>query len=172
MFVRYWYLSASTVSGRSIRSAGFVTQWYFMLLHQLFPPTWGRTVILYAVTSTLSSYMRSHSDTLCCCINSDLVHEVAATHLYSGSWVAVRVSWHSDTLYHSCQPLLGVNLSPEFVNLYFPYAGRGLLFFCWWQRHFEFRPAHVAVEGRRNVVRNTHERLQISLLTRFLSLLH
>ena len=26
-------------------------------------------------------------------------------------------------------PLLGVNLSPEFVNLYFPYAGRGLLFF-------------------------------------------
>ena len=30
---------------------------------------------------------------------------------------------------HSCQPLLGVNLSPEFVNLYFPYAGRGLLLF-------------------------------------------
>ena len=24
---------------------------------------------------------------------------------------------------HSCQPLLGVNLSPQFVNLYFPYAG-------------------------------------------------
>ena len=32
---------------------------------------------------------------------------------------------------HSCQPLLGVNLSPEFVNLYFPYAGRGLLSFRW-----------------------------------------
>ena len=47
---------------------------------------------------------------------------------------------------HSCQPLLGVNLSPEFVNLYFPYAGWGLLFFRWWQRHFEFQPAHVAVE--------------------------
>ena len=31
---------------------------------------------------------------------------------------------------HSCQPLLGVNLSPEFVNLYFPYAGWGLLFFA------------------------------------------
>ena len=30
---------------------------------------------------------------------------------------------------HSCQRLLGLNLSPEFVNLYFPYAGRGLLFF-------------------------------------------
>ena len=30
---------------------------------------------------------------------------------------------------HSCQPLLGVNLSPEFVNLYFPYTGGGLLFF-------------------------------------------
>ena len=27
------------------------------------------------------------------------------------------------------EPLLGVNLSPEFVNLYFPYAGWGLLFF-------------------------------------------
>ena len=63
---------------------------------------------------------------------------------------------------HSCQPILGVNLSPEFVNLYFPYAGRGLLFFCWWQRHFEFQPAHVAVGGRSNVVRNTHTRLQIS----------
>ena len=34
---------------------------------------------------------------------------------------------------HSCQPLLGVNLSPVFVNLYFPYAGQGLLFFRWWQ---------------------------------------
>ena len=33
--------------------------------------------------------------------------------------------------YHSCQPLLGANLSPEFVNLYFPYAGRGLLFLRW-----------------------------------------
>ena len=30
---------------------------------------------------------------------------------------------------HSCQPLLGVNLSPEFVNLYFPYASQGLFFF-------------------------------------------
>ena len=32
-------------------------------------------------------------------------------------------------LLHSCQPLLEVNLSPVFVNLYFPYAGQGLLFF-------------------------------------------
>ena len=40
---------------------------------------------------------------------------------------------------HSCQPLLGVNLSPVFVNLSFPYAGQGLLFFRWWQRHFEFQ---------------------------------
>ena len=35
---------------------------------------------------------------------------------------------------HSCQPLLGVNLSPEFVN---PYAGQGIFFFflagTWWQ---------------------------------------
>ena len=30
---------------------------------------------------------------------------------------------------HSCQPLLWVNLSPEFVHLYFPYASWGLLFF-------------------------------------------
>ena len=27
---------------------------------------------------------------------------------------------------HSCQPLFGVNLSPEFVNLCFPYAGWAL----------------------------------------------
>ena len=72
---------------------------------------------------------------------------------------------------HSCPPLLGVKLRPEFVNLHFPYAGRGLLFFRWQQRHFEFQPAHVAVEGRSNVVLNTHARLQISLLTWFLSLL-
>ena len=54
---------------------------------------------------------------------------------------------------HSCQPLLGVNLSPVFVNLYFPYAGQGLLFFHWWQKHFEFQPARVAVEGRSNVAK-------------------
>ena len=30
---------------------------------------------------------------------------------------------------HSCQPILGVNLNPEFVNLSFPYADRGLSFF-------------------------------------------
>ena len=30
---------------------------------------------------------------------------------------------------HTCQPHLGVNLSPEFVNLYFPYAGRDRLHF-------------------------------------------
>ena len=79
-------------------------------------------------------------------------------------WQVVKV--------HSCQPLLGVNLSPESVDLYFPYAGWCLLFFRWWPRHFEFQPARVAVEGRSNVVRNTHAWLQISLLTRFLSLLH
>ena len=30
---------------------------------------------------------------------------------------------------HSCQPILGVNLSPEFVNLYFPYAGQVVVVF-------------------------------------------
>ena len=62
---------------------------------------------------------------------------------------------------HSCQPLLGVNLIPEFVNLYFPYAGWGLLFFCWYQQHFEFQLARVAAEGRNNVVLNMHAQLQI-----------
>ena len=71
---------------------------------------------------------------------------------------------------HSCQPLLGVNISTEFVDLHFPYAGWGLLFFCW--QHFEFQLVHVAVEGRNSVARNTHARLQISLLMRFLSLSH
>ena len=31
---------------------------------------------------------------------------------------------------HSCQPLSGVNLSPELVNLYFPYAGWVFCFFA------------------------------------------
>ena len=71
---------------------------------------------------------------------------------------------------------IAVNLSREFVILYFLYAGQGLLlFFHLWQRHFEFQPACVAMEGNSNVVRNTHAWLQwvqISLPTRFLSLLH
>ena len=75
-----------------------------------------------------------------------------------------------DKTTRSCQPLLGVNLSPEFVNLYFPYADWGLLLFRWWQRHFEFQLAHVAVEGRSNVVLNIHAWLQISLPVRLLSL--
>ena len=37
---------------------------------------------------------------------------------------------------------------------------------------FLFQPTHVAVEGRSNVVLNMHARLQISLPTRFFSLLH
>ena len=46
------------------------------------------------------------------------------------------------------------------MNLHFPYAGRGLLFFRWQQQHFEFQPARVA-EGRSNVVLNMHAQLQI-----------
>ena len=67
---------------------------------------------------------------------------------------------------------MGVNLSPEFVTLYFPYAGWGLLLFPWWQWHSEFQPAHVVVEGKSSDVQNTHAQLKISLPTRFLSLLH
>ena len=40
----------------------------------------------------------------------------------------MMVMWNRS--YHSCQPLLRVNLSPVFVNPYFPYAGQGLLFFA------------------------------------------
>ena len=32
-------------------------------------------------------------------------------------------------------------------------------FFHLWRQHFEFQPAHVAMEGSSNVVRNTHARL-------------
>ena len=73
---------------------------------------------------------------------------------------------------HGCQPLLGVNLSPVFVNLCFPYAGQGLLFFLLVAAAFWIPTACVAVEERSNVVLNTHARLQISLPTRFLSLLY
>ena len=92
------------------------------------------------------------------------------------TWLDSRQSMHVSIAFspplHSCQPLLGINLTPEFVNLYFPYAGWDLLFFCWWQQHFELQVAHVAVEGKSHVVLNMHAWLQISLPTRFLSLLH
>ena len=52
------------------------------------------------------------------------------------------------------------------------YAGWGLLFFCWYQQHFEFQLVCVAVEGRSSDVLNMHAQLQISLLMRFLSILH
>ena len=88
---------------------------------------------------------------------------------HGSSEVSLNSLWFN---HHSCQPLLGVNLSPEFVDLYFPYAGRGLLLFHWWQQRFEFQLACVAVEGKSSDVRNTHAQLKISLPTRFLSLLH
>ena len=57
------------------------------------------------------------------------------------------------------------------MNLYFPCAGQGLFFFFWWQQHFEFQLACVAVEGRNNVVvLNIHAQLQILLSARFLHL--
>ena len=34
------------------------------------------------------------------------------------------------------------------MNLYFPYAGQGLLLFRWWQQRFEFQLVHVAEEGK------------------------
>ena len=43
---------------------------------------------------------------------------------FTSSWLTEH--WH---IRHSCQALLGVYLSPEFVNLYFPYSSQGLLFF-------------------------------------------
>ena len=76
---------------------------------------------------------------------------------YSGSLSLdhSKLSRSSTLTYLSIQPLLVVNLSPVFVNLYFPYAGWGLLssvcepvfplcrpgsfFFRWWQQHFEFQ---------------------------------
>ena len=66
---------------------------------------------------------------------------------------------------HGCQPLLGVNLRPEFVNMYFPDSGQGLTCFCSYQRHSEFQSAHVAMEGRSSVVLNMHAQLQMTNLT-------
>ena len=77
------------------------------------------------------------------------------------------IAWDLGPRQHPCRDnlalttqlstLSGINRRPEFVNLYFPYAGWGLLFFRW-QWHFEFQPARVAVEGRSSVVLNTHAR--------------
>ena len=70
----------------------------------------------------LSGKMPFFTARKCFCIKNN--GEVEATYLG-----ALR-------LHQSCQPLMGVNLSPEFVNLYIPHAGQGLLFFCRWQWHF------------------------------------
>ena len=73
---------------------------------------------------------------------------------------------------HSCQPLLGINLSPEFVNLYFPYAGRDYYFLlvaaAFWIQ------TGTCDSGRKKQCcanLNTHAQLQISLPMWFLSLL-
>ena len=50
-----------------------------------------------------------------------------------GHWCCVCLCAHACMrvrVCHSCQHLLGVNLSPKFVNLYFPYAGRVFCFFA------------------------------------------
>ena len=47
---------------------------------------------------------------------------------------AVFLSYNCNKLItddHRCQPPWGVDLSPEYVNLHFPYAHQGLLFFHW-----------------------------------------
>ena len=47
---------------------------------------------------------------------------------FAAKGITLSDGCHYNSLLHSCQLLLGVNLSLEFVNLYFPYAGLGLLF--------------------------------------------
>ena len=60
----------------------------------------------------------------------------------------LSVMLYSLLLLHSCQPLLGVNLSPEFVNLYFPYEGGGLLFFSLVAAAFSI-PTGICGSGRK-----------------------
>ena len=124
---------------------------------------------------SLSFYLWAHQVIVISLPSCPILHVVNSSFFFFFSvplfLLCILGIFTSIILSHSCQPLLGVNLSPEFVNLYFLYAGWGLLFFCWYQRHFEFQLACVAVEGRTNVW-NTHVRLQISLPRRFLSLSH
>ena len=91
------------------------------------------------------------------------VEEFYSCALLSVCGTALRRSYPASeyTVYIAVNPMLGVNLSPEFVNLYFAYAGQGLVFFFrWWQKRFEFQLACVAVEGRSNLVQNTHAYLK------------
>ena len=55
-----------------------------------------------------------------------LLFSPSRTHTHTHTHTCAHACTHTC---HSCQPLLGVNLSPEFVNLYFPYAGQVLSFF-------------------------------------------
>ena len=59
-------------------------------------------------------------------VRQPVLETVTNTHISQVGWgvvVVLRIILH-----HSCQPLVGVNLSPEFVNLYFLYAGWGPVF--------------------------------------------
>ena len=59
------------------------------------------------------------------------VEEFYSCALLSVCGTALRRSYPASeyTVYIAVNPMLGVNLSPEFVNLYFPYAGWGPSFF-------------------------------------------
>ena len=130
-------------------------------------------VVLFHNSNKAFAFSPSTSGLLCMCLKykvyilNNLISVATLWFLHFSS-VQFRTVLHVLTV-HSCQALLGVNLSAEFVKLYFPYASWGLLFFRCWQRHFEFQLACVVVEGRSSVVRNTHAWLQISHLKRFLS---
>ena len=103
---------------------------------------------------------------------------VGTLSLWPYGWVLLYgVPWQTETVdllgtvaqdghlrsFHSCPLLLGVNLSPEFVNCISLMQAAVFCFFRWQQRQFEFQPTRVAVEGRSNVVLNMHAQLQISL---------
>ena len=58
-----------------------------------------------------------------CCLHNIILYMLLVYSLYFSFQTEISV-------WHSCQPLLGVNLSLEFVDLHFPCAGRGLVFFA------------------------------------------
>ena len=58
-------------------------------------------------------------------------------YLSTGGWGNCQITLHRQETTKT--DFIAVNPFWVFVNLYFPYAGQGLLFFCWWQQHSEFQ---------------------------------
>ena len=114
LYVCVWRRNQATTAGRCAldafwwqRKTGWVF-WemdYFYLLFVLYTFNWKFGLPFLCMVTADARAVLTISTYMCC------------------------IFMHPNNGMHSCQPLLGINFGPEFVNLCFPSAGWGLLFF-------------------------------------------